>query len=172
MALCLLTRHINNKELNWIELWKEAAVVWIFKRGNNAAMCNYRPISVPKNFSKLFQFIIQNHISHYAKFNQISLASPELNRQVPILWHFRLLGSCCQRLADDIYFDLSNVFDLVPHNVLLHELGSFGFSVPYVGWFHSYLPNRQSRVCFPGTLSFSSNIRRVARLCSGTFVFN
>jgi hypothetical protein len=34
--------------------WKEAAVVPLFKRGNHAAMSNYRHISILNNYSKLF----------------------------------------------------------------------------------------------------------------------
>jgi sarcosine oxidase/L-pipecolate oxidase len=50
----------------------------------------------------------------------------------------------CQ--AEAIYIDLS-------HNMLLHKLGSFGFSDTYVSWFRIYLTNRRSRVCVYGTLS-------------------
>jgi hypothetical protein len=42
-------------------------------------------------------------------------------------------------------FDLTNGFDLVPHNMLLHKLGSFGYSYAYGSWFRSYLTNRRSR---------------------------
>jgi hypothetical protein len=66
--------------------------------------------------------------------------------------HHRLLLSCRQRQADDIYFVLSNAFHLGPHNVLLHKLGSFGFSDAYVSWFCNYLTNRQCKVCDCGTL--------------------
>jgi hypothetical protein len=32
-------------------------------------MSNYRCIYILSNFSKLFEFIIHEHVSHYAKFN-------------------------------------------------------------------------------------------------------
>jgi hypothetical protein len=48
--------------------WKKAAVVPVFKRGNHAATRNYRRMSIINNFSKLFEFIIHVHVSHYAKF--------------------------------------------------------------------------------------------------------
>jgi hypothetical protein len=49
--------------------WKEAAIVPVLKRGNHGAVSNYRPVSILSNFSKLFEFVIHDHVSHYAKFN-------------------------------------------------------------------------------------------------------
>jgi sarcosine oxidase/L-pipecolate oxidase len=60
-----------------------------------------------------------------------------------------------QGQTDSVYFDLSNAFDIIPHNILLHKLSNFGLSSSYVDWFHSYLVNRQSFVHISGTLSFS-----------------
>jgi hypothetical protein len=58
-----------------------------------------------------------------------------------------------QGQTDSVYFDLSNAFDIVPHNLLLHKLTNSGLSSGYVSWFHSYLANRQSSVRISGTLS-------------------
>jgi hypothetical protein len=63
------------------------------------------------------------------------------------------LALCGQRQVDAICFDLSNAFDLLPRNLLLHKLSYFGFSDGYVIWFRSYLTDRQSRVPISGTLS-------------------
>jgi hypothetical protein len=60
-----------------------------------------------------------------------------------------------QGQTDSVYFDLSNSFDIVPHNLLLRKLTNFGLSSDYVNWFHSYLTNRQSPVRISVTLSFS-----------------
>jgi hypothetical protein len=60
---------------------------------------------------------------------------------------------CSQRQADAIYFDLSNVFDLVPHSFLLHKLSALGLLGGYVNWFHSYLSGQQSRVRISGVFS-------------------
>jgi hypothetical protein len=49
--------------------WKEAAVLPVFKRGNYVAVIKYRPVSILSNFSKLLDFIIHYHVSHYAKLN-------------------------------------------------------------------------------------------------------
>jgi hypothetical protein len=50
--------------------WKEAALIPIFKRGNHAAVSNYRPIPILSNFSKLFEFIVRDYVLHYLKFNR------------------------------------------------------------------------------------------------------
>jgi hypothetical protein len=72
------------------------------------------------------------------------------------------------------YFDLSNAFDIVPHNILLRKLSNFGLSSSFVDWFHSYLVNRQPFVRISGTLSFSYLVKSGLPLCStlGPLLFN
>jgi hypothetical protein len=85
----------------------------------------------------------------------IGTALPELNLHLPMMTFLDFFTNVVrvQRQADAIHFYLSNAFDLVPHNMLLHDLDSFGFSGTYVSWFRSYLTNRRSRVRVCGTLS-------------------
>jgi hypothetical protein len=67
-----ILRHIFNLSLTqqyFPTVWKEAAIVPIFKRGSHAAVSSYRPISILNNFSKLFEFIVHDHILHFVKFN-------------------------------------------------------------------------------------------------------
>jgi hypothetical protein len=67
-----ILRHIFNLSLTrqyFLAAWKETAIAPVFKRGNHAAVSNYRSISIFNNFSKLFEFMIHDHVSHYAKFN-------------------------------------------------------------------------------------------------------
>jgi hypothetical protein len=66
-----LLRHILNLNLltgKFPSLWKRAAVVPIFKKGNRALVGNYRPISILKKFSNFFKSIINDHLSFYFKF--------------------------------------------------------------------------------------------------------
>jgi hypothetical protein len=65
-------KHIFNLSLTqqyFPAVWMEAAIVPIFKRGNHAAVSNYGPISIHINFSKLFEFIMHDHVMHYIKLN-------------------------------------------------------------------------------------------------------
>jgi hypothetical protein len=52
-----LLRHIFNLSLltgKFPSLWKQAALIPIFKEGNRALVGNYRPISILNNFSEIF----------------------------------------------------------------------------------------------------------------------
>jgi hypothetical protein len=40
-----------------------------FLKRNSASVSNYRPISIPKDIYKLFEFVIYYHISHYLSLN-------------------------------------------------------------------------------------------------------
>jgi hypothetical protein len=59
---------------------------------------------------------------------------------------------CGQRQAHAVCVDLSNSFDIVPQNLLMFKLNSYGFSEGCVSWFPCYLTIRQSRVRFSGAL--------------------
>jgi hypothetical protein len=48
---------------------------------------------------------------------------------------------------------LISAIDLVPHNLLVLKLSSFGFSDGYISWSRSYLTNKQFRVHVSGILS-------------------
>jgi hypothetical protein len=117
-------RHIFNLGLTqqyFPAAWKEAAVVPVFKRGNHAAMSNHRPISILNNFLKLFEYIIHDHVSQYAKFDPNKHGFTRIKSTVTSLVTFlNFLTSVVrgQRQADAKYFDLSNAFDLIPHNML------------------------------------------------------
>jgi hypothetical protein len=119
---------------------------------------NSRPISILKKFSKLFESVIHDHVSHYLKFKLnpcqhgfTKSKSTTTNLVTYLAFITPLVGS--QRQADAVYFDLTSAFDLVPHTLHLHKLSALGLSGGYVNWFRSYLTNRQSQVRIGGIIS-------------------
>jgi hypothetical protein len=151
--------------------WKQAAIVPVFKKGNS----NYRPISILNNFSKLFELVVQDHISHYFKF-KLNACQHGFTKSKSTITNFvtylefitPLIAS--QGQADAIYLDLSSAFDLVPHTPPLQKLSAFGLSDGYVNWFCSYSTNRKSqvRVSFFG---FCYAVWCSAGICLGASAF-
>jgi hypothetical protein len=129
------------------------AIVAVFKKGNSASVSNYRPISILKNFSKLFELIVQDHISHHFKFKLDACQhgfTKSKSTITNLVTYFEFITPLVtsQGQADDIYFDLSSAFHLV------QKLSAFGVSDGYVNWFCSYLTNRKSQVRVSKTLSW------------------
>jgi hypothetical protein len=141
-------------------LWKQTAVVPVFKKGNSISVKNYRPISILNIFSKIYEIIVHNDLSNFFKhslnpaqhgFRKFSSTTTNLVTHL----NSAMPSVCTQGKIDSAYFDLSSAFDIVPNNVLLHRLSNFGLSSSNVDWFHSYLDNRHSSIRISGMLSFS-----------------
>jgi hypothetical protein len=48
-------------------LWKQAAIVPVFKKGKTSSVVNYRPMAILKNCSKVFEFIIHDQVSYLCR---------------------------------------------------------------------------------------------------------
>jgi hypothetical protein len=99
-------KHIFNLSLSrqyFPTLWGQAAIVPVFKKGNSASLCNYRPISILNNCSEVFEFVIHDHVSHYlkAKLNprQHGFTKSEYTT-TNLVTYFDIPLVCSQRQAD------------------------------------------------------------------------
>jgi hypothetical protein len=99
------------------------------QKRQHASVSNYRPVYLLNNISKLFEFVIHDHVSHNLKFkispykhgfSESKSATTNLVTYVDFI--SPLVGS--QRQADTVHFDLSDMFDVVPHSLLLHKLST------------------------------------------------
>jgi hypothetical protein len=96
-----------------------------FKSGDYASVSNYRPISILNNLSKILECITHDHVSHYTKVHPNQHGFSKSKSTVTTLVTFLDVVTPAvrsQRQADAVYFDVSNAFDLVPHNLLLRKL--------------------------------------------------
>ena len=139
-------------------LWKTAAVVPVFKKGSKAEVKNYRPISILNGFSKLFEILVHEHLSFYFKEKLNSAQHGFIKSKsvvTNLVTYLNYVAPCVgsQGQCDSVYFDLSNAFDLVPHNLLISKLNCYGLSQNYIKWFRSYLSNRTFRVRLSSFLS-------------------
>jgi hypothetical protein len=46
---------------------KQAAIIPVLKKSKSTSVSYYRPISLLSNFSKIFEFVIYDNVSHYHK---------------------------------------------------------------------------------------------------------
>ena len=128
------------------------------KKGKTALVNNYRRIPILNTFSKIFEIIIPEHVSHHftSKFipRQHGFVKSKSTSTNLVAYLYVITPLVHPQLQDDaIYFDFSNSFDLVPHAVLLRQLDDFGRPPTEVTWFHSYPTNRKCQVRYRGALS-------------------
>ena len=141
------------------EVWKQANVTALHKKGDKAKASNYRPISLTCILSKIFEKIIRNHI--------LSFVTPMIVKEQ----HGFLPGkSCVSNLlecidtvndilgtgsgsADILYLDFQKAFDSVPHRRLLKKLEGYGIKGNMLAIIGNFLTNRKFRVRVGSTFS-------------------
>lgn len=142
------------------QLFKEAAIVPIFKSGDKTLASNYRPISLTSILIKVLERIVRkqvfNFLSSMGKLNDSqhgfrngrSCLSALLNVFDDIM---HLVSKDCA--VDMIYLDFAKAFDKVDHGILLHKLRSSGIYGNLGVWFYNFLCNRTHHVRIPGGVS-------------------
>jgi hypothetical protein len=139
-------------------LWKQADIIPVFKKRSSTSDINYRPASILNNFSKVSEFIIYEHVFYYFK-SKLNICQHGFTKSkttvTNLVTYLDLVNYlvCYRSQVDAIYFNLSSASGLVPHALLLHKLTDYGLSASYVNWFHSYLTNRLSHVCYSEAFS-------------------
>lgn len=138
--------------------WKITKIVPVHKRGDRTSLCNYRPISVISNLSKIYEKILYSTLYNSTR----SFISPNQHgfmcgrstvTNLAIIAQY--LGEVLDRRGrvDVIYTDLSKAFDLIDHELLLNKLSSFGLAPSSLYLIRSYLHQRQCYVNYNGHLS-------------------
>jgi hypothetical protein len=88
-----------------------------FKKGNSSSLVNYRPISILNNFSKVFEFVIHDHVSHYLQSKRNCcqhgfIKSRSTTSNLVTYLDYITPSVSSQLQVDAIHFDFSSAFDL------------------------------------------------------------
>ena len=141
------------------DVWKQANVCAVFKKGDRSLVSNYRPISLLNTLEKVFERIIYKHVYNFFKDSNIlsDLQSgfrpgDSTTNQLTYLYNCYCKALDAGKEVRVVFFDISKAFDRVWHKGLIVKLKAVGISGNLLSWFKDYLTNRCQRVILPGTI--------------------
>ena len=147
------------------QIWKEAVITPLFKKGKKSSPQNYRPISLTCVLVKVFESIIRDHIMSYLLSNELLSKSqhgflPKRSCFTNLLTAIETWSDAIDRgiNIDCIYLDFAKAFDKVPHKHLLTKLKAYGISGKIICWIESFLKDRKQQVIVNGVKSSSCNV--------------
>ena len=149
----------------FVENWKDAKVIPIYKEGNKRTLGNYRPISILPIISKVFEKEIFTQL--YKHLNENCLISKFQSGFRPGHSTITALIQMCDnwyenmdngKLTGVVFLDIRKAFDSIDHVILLEKLAFYGVSQLELAWFQSYLSNRQQQCQINGCLSNKGEI--------------
>ena len=164
LPLCILfTKSLHSSSVP--EVWKQAFVTPIHKKGERCKAENYRPISLTSTIGKILESIIKDQIYQYLTTNDLLVHNQH---------GFTLGRSCTTQLlhamdywtssldnnipVDILYLDFRKAFDTVPHCRLFIKLAAYGIRGKLLDWIKSFLTNRQQKVVLNGASSEWSRV--------------
>lgn len=141
---------------------KLGKVIPILKKGDSQLIENYRPITIPSVFSKIFEYAFLNRLLVHLKDNNIIIGNQHgfqegKNTMSAVHSFYEELilmvdrGEC----PAGVFCDLSRAFDCVDHDKLMFILGKYGFVGASYEWSKSFLEKREQYVMIQHTDSWN-----------------
>ena len=139
--------------------WRKHFIVPIPKSGDLSQVSNYRPVSLLRSVSKVFERIIFNKVFEFLASSSIShwqfgfMPNRSSLKQLILHVHNILLAMDNMQQVDTVLLDIRKAFDSVPHDKLLSKLWDAGITGSLWLLFRSYLSDRQQCVRVRGHTS-------------------
>ena len=147
-------------------MWKTANVVSIHKRSSKAAVCIYRPVSLPSVMSKVMETIINKQLMNHLDRHELvttrefgfrkGLGTADL---LTVLHHEWATTVRRGGLVRVVAIDIAGAFDLVSHAGLIHQVASMGIAGQLLTWLSDYLSGGRLQVVVGGQHSATFPIR-------------
>ena len=142
------------------DVWRDAWVTPVFKKGGRSDPANYRPVSLTCIVCKLAEHILCTHIrGHLDDKGVLTPANHGFRKdhscetQLLLTTHELLKYRDAKRQVDIGILDFSKAFDTVPHKRLLNKLRLYGIHGSVLRWIESFLTNRRQLVVCDGVKS-------------------
>lgn len=147
--------------------FKHAKVIPIYKKGDVSDVNNYRPISLLSSLSKPLERHIHRCLSLYIDKNDLLHSNQSGFRKqhscetaVCRITNSWLNDMNISKMIGTVFIDLTKVFDLIHHNILLKKLEVYGLDEKALDFLKSYLSNRTQAVYLNGMISSQRNVIR------------
>ena len=147
------------------QVWKQAIVTPLFKKGDRSNPSNYRPISLTCICCKVLEHIVHTNImSHFSMHNVLSESQFGFRKnhsaELQLIKTSHDFAVCLnnQGQTDAVLLDFSKAFDKVPHHLLLTKLQHYGIRGSIWNWITDFLHNRTQRVVCGGATSKPTNV--------------
>jgi hypothetical protein len=161
--IALPLAHIFNKsreESKLPQIWKDANVSPLFKKGKRSDPGNYRPVSLTCIICKVMESIIRDRLMKHMDENKLLSDHQHgfLSGRSSSTNLLKVLDSWTESLdggtpLDAVYLDFAKAFDSVPHERLLTKLNKYGVRGDVLGWIRQFLTGRRQRVRVNGAES-------------------
>jgi hypothetical protein len=149
---------------------KFSQIIPILKKGNKSEIATYRPISLLRSFSKIFEKVIFNRRHNHVNNNNI-LAQEQFgfrsNSSMETASYY-LINNILEALNNKfivggILCDLTKAFDCVNRTILLSKLEFYGITGSTYNLMKSYLKDRYQRVLIKDIYSknYLSNWKKI-----------
>jgi exonuclease III len=137
---------------------KLARVIPVYKNGSRSEVSNYRPISLLKTFSKIYEKLMHKRIVSFMNSNesfyemQFGFRAGRSCEHALLKAQSILLDSMNKnQVALLLFIDFSKAFDMVEYPILFKKLEHYGIRGTALAWIKSYLENRSQFVSVNGT---------------------
>ena len=141
------------------QIWRDANITPLHKKGNKASANNYRPVSLTI-LCKTLESIIKDEIIEFLKkynllykFQHAFVGKRSCTTQILEaldLWT-KLIDD--GETVDVIYLDFAKAFDKVPHKRLIKKCEAFGIKGKLLSWLEAFISGRRQRVTVNGVKS-------------------
>ena len=154
---------IFNKSLQLGEvpdIWRQANVTPIYKKGSKSVALNYRPVSLTSVVCKIMERILKDRLTEEINEKcwftnaQHGFRSKRSTTSNLLEFYDEVTTNIDNGNSVDIFFfDLAKAFDMVPHDRLLKKLRETTTDTYIIKWITEYLKERKQRVVIRGSKS-------------------